>query len=186
MIKLKSLLIEEESSRILIPRNVKGRKEKLKKIHWRKVLKYIKNGCNGDLNLLRTPLEFLPDDLTRVGGTLDLDRSKIKKLPDNLKKIEGSLWLRNTLIEYLPEDLISVDGNLVLLKSKIKKLPDKLEKIGRSLWLEETLIEYLPENLSISMNLYVNKSPLLLKYTEDEIRKMVKYIGGKIYFNPMK
>jgi hypothetical protein len=181
MIKLKSLLIEEESPRILIPRNVEGRKEGLKRIHWRRVLKYIKNGCNGDLDLSKTPLEFLPDDLTSVGGDLDLSFSKIKKLPDKLRKIGGYLWLRRTPLEFLPEELTSVGGDLDLLKSKIKKLPDKLEKIGGSLWLDNTSIKHLPENLIIDWNLFLFHTPLSEKYTEDEIRKMVKYIGGDIY-----
>jgi hypothetical protein len=139
MIKLKSLLIKEETPRILIPRNVEGRKEKLKRIHWKKVLKYIKDGCLGSLDLTGTPLEFLPNDLTCISGNLFLSNSKIKKLPDNLKEIEGNLWLN-----YTP-------------------------------------IEYLPKNLWISWNLYIFNTPLSIKYTEDEIRKMVNYIGENIY-----
>jgi hypothetical protein len=181
MIKLKSLLIEEESQKILIPRNVEGRKEGLKRIHWRKVLKYIKDGCQGNLFLRRTPLEFLPEGLTSVGRDLFLSYSKIKKLPDNLKEIGGSLFLSYTPIEYLPEELIRVVEHLDLSCSKIKKLPNNL-KIGKSLFSFDTPIEYLPENLSIGRDLYVNDTPLSLKYTEDEIRKMVKHIGGHIYF----
>jgi nitrogenase molybdenum-iron protein alpha/beta subunit len=180
MIKLKSLLIEEEAPRILIPRNVKGRKEKLKKIHWRKILKYIKNGSRGSLILYKTPLEFLPDELIRVGGDLDLIGSKMKKLPDNLKEIGGALWLNTTSIEYLPETLTYIDGSLNLSNSKIKKLPDNL-KIGGNLYLTNTPIEYLPENLSIAVNLFIKFTPLSKKYTVDEIRKMVKHIGGDIY-----
>jgi hypothetical protein len=159
MIKLKSLLIEEEAPSILIPRNVEERKEKLKRIHWRRVLKYIKDGCQGDLLLQGTQLEFLPENLFSVGGNLDLIGSKIKKLPDNLKKIGGSLWLDVTLIEYLPENL-TIGWKLILTHSKIKKLPD---------------------NLSIGKDLYLYNTLLSKKYTVDEIRKMVKHIGGNIY-----
>ena len=120
MIKLKSLLIEEESSRILIPRNVEGRKEKLKKIHWRRVLKYIKDGNRGDLDLHYSPLEYLPDDLTSVGGYLFLSNSKIKKLPDNLKEIGSSLFLNDTSIEYLPKGL-NIGGSLFVFDTPLSK-----------------------------------------------------------------
>jgi hypothetical protein len=158
MIKLKSLLIEEEAPRILIPRNVEERKEKLKRIHWRKVLKYIKDGCQGDLSLRGTPLEFLPESLTHVGGILYLSNSKIKKLPDNLRKINDSLYLSETLIEFLPENLI-VGGHLILSYSKIKKLPD---------------------NLKIYGDLFLYTTPLSEKYSRDEIKNMIKYINGGI------
>jgi hypothetical protein len=180
MIKLKSLLIEEEAPRILIPRNLEKRKEDLKRIHWRRVLKYIKDGSQGDLDLRKTPLEYLPDDLIEVGGDLYLNYSKIKKLPDNLKEIKGSLYLTNTSIEYLPENLIRVDRHLYLSESKIKTLPDNL-KIGINLFLRDTPINQLPRTLSIGLNLFICNTPLSLKHTEDEIRKMVKHIGGKIY-----
>jgi hypothetical protein len=179
MIKLKSLLIKEESQRILIPRNLEKREEGLKRIHWRKVLRYIKDGCQGDLLLQGTQLEFLPESLTNVGRDLYLSNSKIKKLPDKLEKIGGSLYLNYTPIEYLPENLI-IEENLNLVHSKIKELPNNL-KIWQSLSLDYTLIEYLPENLSIGMDLYVHNTPLSQKYTKDEIRKMVKHIGGFIY-----
>jgi hypothetical protein len=181
MIRLKPLLIEEEVPRILIPRNVEERKEKLKRIHWRKVLKYIKSGCRGDLDLYKTPLEFLPESLTYVGGCLNLSFSKIKKLPDKLEKIGRSLWLRRTPLEFLPDELTGIGGYLDLTFSRIKKLPDKLEKIEMGLYLSATPIDQLPVNLSIGENLSISQTPLSQKYTEDEIRKMVKHIGGDIY-----
>jgi len=160
MIKLKSLLIEEESQRILIPRNVEGRKKQLKRIHWKKVLKYIKDGSQGDLDLRGTPLEFLPEDLIGVGKSLDLSYSKIKKLPDNLKEINGALYLDDTSIKYLPENL---------------------SYVGSDLFLEHSEIEKLPANLKIGRDLFIDNTPLSEKYTKDEIRKMVKHIGGNIY-----
>jgi hypothetical protein len=221
MIKQKSLLIENEVPRILIPRNVEGRKEGLKRIHWRRALKYIKNGSQGNLDLRGTPLEYLPEGLTSVGGYLDLSYSKIKKLPDKLEKINGNLYLTNTSIEYLPENLIDISGCLVLSYSQIRKLPDKLKinksfylynvpiqylpdnlisidgdlelskskikklpndlKIQGNLCFNHTTIGYLPENLSIGESLFISYTPLSQKYTIEEIRKMVKYIGGDIY-----
>jgi hypothetical protein len=181
MIKLKSLLIEEESQRILIPRNVEGREDKLKRIHWRRVLKYIKDGSRGSLVLYKTPLEFLPEGLIRVDGGLILSYSKIKKLPDTLKEIKDGLYLPETLIEYLPESLTYVGGYLDLSDSKIKKLPDNLKEINKSLLLTNTPIKYLPMNLSINEDLLLQNTPLSEKYTKDEIRKMVKHIGGNIY-----
>jgi hypothetical protein len=86
MIKLKHILFESvEKSKLLIPR--RSREERMKNykiaIH-KQILKYIKDGSKGDLDLSDTPITELPDNLT-VGGSLYLSDTQIKELPDNLK-----------------------------------------------------------------------------------------------------
>ena len=109
---------------------------------------------------------YAPDELTdedlNVEGDLDLAGSSITSLPDNLQVGKG-LYLNNTKITSLPDNL-SVGGYLILF---------------------DTLISSIPSNLKVGNNLDLRLTPLAEKYTEEEIRKMVKdkggYIKGRIY-----
>ena len=92
-------------------------------------------------------------------GDLDLSGLNEKiKLPNNLK-VGGSLYLNNTPITSLPDNL-EVGGHLNLSNTKITSLPDNLEVGG-----------YL--------NLY--NTQLSQKYTEEDIKKMVPGVKGKVY-----
>ena len=93
----------------------------------------------GDLDLTRTNITALPDNLT-VGGSLDLAGTKIKALPDNLT-VGGSLYLSYTDITALPDNL-TVGGSLDLAGTKIKALPDNLT-VGGDLDLTGTKIKAL-------------------------------------------
>ena len=55
----------------------------------------------GYLDLRRTPIQTLPDNLT-VGGSLDLSDTPIQTLPDNLT-VGGSLYLSDTPISKNPQ-----------------------------------------------------------------------------------
>ena len=102
------------------------------------------------LNLSRTKITTLPDDL-KVGGDLDLSyTTKITTLPDNFK-VGGNLYLSRTLITTLPDNL-KVGGDLNLQHSKITTLPDSLE-VGGNLYLHDTKITALPNNLKVGGNL---------------------------------
>ena len=82
-------IIKEEISNILneitlTPRNIEGRKEKqLQQINQR-IQDYIKGGSQGDLDLFKTPITSLPNNL-KVGRDLNLPNTKITSLPNNLK-----------------------------------------------------------------------------------------------------
>jgi len=90
-------------------------------------------------------------------GNLDLCGSPVEKLPDNLQ-VGDSLFLNNTPIKELPDNL-QVGGFLSLINTPIKELPDNL-KVGDSLDLRNT--------------------PLSKKYSEEEIRNMIKEKGGYV------
>lgn len=90
---------------------------------------YIKNGWKGPLDLSRSNVEELPDNLT-VDGDLRLALCySIKSLPKNLH-VKGSLDLyKCDLIKELPTDL-KLDGGLDLIGSGIESLPDKFTVNG--------------------------------------------------------
>ena len=93
--------------------------------------------------------------------------------------IEGDLHLENSPITSLPDGL-KVEGDLMLTFSKIASLPEGLE-ISDSLFLVRTSITSLPKGLKVNEDLILTKSALT-KYTDDEIREMVKpgFIKGRI------
>jgi hypothetical protein len=94
--------------------------------------------------------------------------------------VKGNLDFFETKITSLPEGL-KVGGDLDLANSDITSLPEGL-KVGGDLDLRLTEIALLPEGLEVGGDLYIWETPLE-KYTDDELRKMVKpgFIKGKIY-----
>jgi len=155
MIKLLDIL----ENKILVPRRSAEEREKNYLISTQKqIQQYIKDGSKGDLDLRKTPITSLPDNLKVIGGDLYLLNTKITSLPDNLK----------------------VGGNLDLRDTPITSLPDNLQ-VGGGLNLGNTPITSLPDNLQIGGNLYLSNTPLSKKYSEEEIRKMVPGVKGNIY-----
>ena len=78
-----------------------GNSEKFTKAHNKHYSKIV---VKGYLNLERTPITSLPDNL-HVEGDLDLIGSPITSLPDNLH-VRGWLDLRDTPITSLPDNLV--------------------------------------------------------------------------------
>ena len=92
---------------------------------------------------------------------------------------EGDLILTYTDIESLPEGL-NVRGDLDLFGSKLASLPEGL-KVRGYLDLRCSSIESLPKGLKVG-DLHIWDTSLT-KYTDDELREMVKpgFIKGKIF-----
>ena len=200
MIKLKEILLESDELNILLPRrSVADRQKNYLVAIQRTIQNYIKNGGKGDLDLGNTPIETLPDNLTRVGGDLSLENtSNLKKLPDKLIKVDGSLDLNGSHIQSLPDGLF-VGENLYLHDSHIKRLPAGLI-VGNYLNLYGTLIEELPDNLIVGGSLtvissrleklpiglkvmgdfFVSGTPLSGKYTKKELKKLLPGVEGDI------
>ena len=116
MIKLRDIILNENN--IFVPR--RSREERTKT--WRaaiykQIQAYIRDGNKGDLNLSDTPIERLPDNLKRVGGSLHLQNTKITSLPDDLH-VGGGLYLSYTPITSLPNNL-RVGGNLYLANTPL-------------------------------------------------------------------
>jgi hypothetical protein len=113
----------------------------------------------GDLVLNNSTITKLPNDLY-VTGCLDLYNCKqLTKLPDNLY-VGGFLRLWDCVeITKLPNDLyvgsfLDLDG--------CKKLTE------------------LPDNLFVNGALHITNTPLVKKYTDEEIYKILALTGGRI------
>ena len=114
----------------------------------------------------RTPLKFkllnnvplIEEDLN-IEGILDLRFSSVKSLPEGLK-VGGTLSLEHSTIQTLPKGL----------------------KVGDTLDLEHSRITNLPKGLEVGEHLYI-KNTQLIKYTDKELREMIKpgFVKGKIH-----
>jgi len=156
-------IFKKSDDNIFIPRGSKEEKDKvlLKRIN-DKIQEYIKNGSEGDLNLLRSPIQFLPRNLTKVGGKLNLMYSQIEKLPDNLT-VNEYLWLDHS--------------------KNLQSLPNGL-KVKGTLDVRYTNITSLPSDLEVGNHLVLYRTPIANMYTEEQIRKMVPNVKGYIHLHP--
>jgi hypothetical protein len=191
MVKLKSLLSE---SKILIPRRTPEEREKTHIAeHYRIIQRYIRDGCQGGLNLRKSPIKILPDNLTHVGGNLNLDRSKIEDL-NNLEEVDGYLGLYDCENLKSLGKLKRVDGFLNLYKSQIKILPDNLIRVGGELSLYDSKIEDLNnlEEVDGYLNLKLCKNlkslgklkkviSLNIEYSAIETLNNLEYVIDSLY-----
>jgi hypothetical protein len=127
---------------------------------------------------LKNNIPIIEKDDLIVKGSLDLSSSNITSLPKGLE-VKGSLILYESEIISLPEGL-KVGIDLDLRSSYIESLPEGLE-VGDELDLAYTYITSLPKGLKVGGLLIIIESDLL-KYSDEEIRKMIEpgYIKKKI------
>ena len=159
MIKFLDILKESDDN-IFIPRGSKEEKDKvlIRRIN-DKIQEYIRNGSEGNLVLMSSPIKVLPRNLTKVGGKLNLFYSQIEKLPDNL----------------------IVNGRLDLEFCKnIESLPNGL-KVKGTLDLRDTNITSLPSDLEVGGILILYRTPITYIYTYKQIREMVPSVKGVIW-----
>ena len=99
---------------------------------------------------------------------------------------KGNLYLSNTPITSLPDNL-QVGGDLDLSYTPITSLPSGL-KIGGNLSLRGSKITSLPSDLQAGDKdlrggaLFLGKTPLSKKYTEEEIRAMIPNVKAAAIF----
>ena len=161
MIKFLDILKESDDN-IFIPRGSKEEKDKvLIRKEYDKVQEYIRNGSEGDLVLMSSPIKVLPRNLTKVGGYLWLDFCEnLQSLPDNLR-VNGTLDLDSCI--------------------NLQSLPNGLKVYG-DLDLRFTNITSLPSDLEVGNHLYLYQTPIVHMYYEEQIRKMVPGVKGGILF----
>ena len=112
-----------------------------------------------------------------------MEKEKLKRifqfLEDKEQQNSPFLWKILNNIPLTKEDL-NVKGNLDLEWTNITSLPEGL-KVGGPLDLSRTNITSLPKGLKVGRDLYIAGTELK-KYTDDELREMVKlgFIKGKI------
>ena len=121
--------------------------------------------------------ERLTKEDLNVEGDLNLSGRNITSLPEGLK-VGGSLFIDNTKITSLPEGL-KVGDSLNLARTNITSLPEGL-KVGGGLNVAYSTILSLPKGLEVGGDLYIHGTDLK-KYTDDELREMIKpgFIKGK-------
>lgn len=145
---------------------------------------YIEGGSRGDLNLMRTGLTELPNDLDEVGGDLNISYSKVKRLPKNLK-VKGRLFVGNSPIEELPMGLeadsvsgsdsniskisqnIKINKSLYIPRSNITSLPDGLTVKGK-IGVEGSGLNKVPKGLKC-YHFYMDKTPLAKQFLEQDL-----------------
>jgi len=132
-----------------------------------------------DLDLSNFKITSLPEGL-KVSGNLILDYSKITSLPEGLE-VGGDLTLQYSNITSLPRGL-KVSGDLDLYGcEQLESLPDGL-KVNGTLYLNHCYkLNSLPKGLKVDDGLNITYTKLT-KYTEEQLKKMVKpgYIKGDI------
>jgi hypothetical protein len=131
--------LKESDDNIFIPRGSKEEKDKvLIRRTNDKIQEYIKNGSKGSLDLPNSTIKFLPRNLTKVGGDLILMYSQIEKLPDNLT-VNGRLDLDSCKnLQSLPNEL-KVERDLEIQYTNLTSLPSDLQ-VGGNLYLWNTPI----------------------------------------------
>ena len=122
----------------------------------------------------------LTKEQLNIDGNLNLENSKITSLPKGLK-VDGYLSLAYSKIEELPKGL-EVDGDLDLYGcTKLESLPEGL-KVGGALFLNNcNKLKSLPKGLIVDGGLNITYTSLT-KYSEEELRKMIKpgFVRGDI------
>jgi len=132
---------------------------------------------NDNWDLLQLFLKSKGNPKWKINGDLDLNGLEIKSL-GNLISVGGNLELFGTSIESLG-NLRYVGGYLDLYDTPIKSLGN-LTSVGDFLNLTDSSIKSLGKLQRVGGYLDLINSPLSEKYTEEEIRQMVK-VEGDIY-----
>lgn len=123
-----------------------------------KIQDYISKGNRGNLDLKGAKITKLPDNLTKVIGTLDISDSNITSLPPNFR----------------------VSVNLKMQNTPITKLPDNLS-VGYSIYATGSKLSEVPNNLYVGRWFFADNTPLKSKYKSDiALRNAVVSKGGII------
>ena len=169
---------------------------------WNILQKFLESQGNprysiGDLSLSETKIETL-GNLVRVEGDLDLESCQNLESLGNLEYVGGWLDLKGTDIETLGNlnyvgdtldlescqnfeslgNLKSVAGYFNLRNCKNLQSLGDLKHVGSWLDIGYSNVESLGNLKYVGSDLYSVYVPLSKKYTEYDIRKMVKVVGN--------
>jgi len=138
--------------------------------------KDIYEACNWNPRIFSKALKALgySDELI-VYRNLNLYGTPIQSLV-NIKEVNGWINLRETSIESLG-NLQTVGSYLDLEGTSIQSLGN-LKEVGWYLYLQDTPIQSLGNLKRVRGPLYLEGTPLSKKYSEEEIRKIVKVDDG--------
>ena len=133
---------------------------------------------NGNLNLELTDIISL-GNLKSVNGNLDLIRCENLTSLGNLQTVNRDLTLRFTNITSLG-NLQSVGGYLDLIRCVNLTSLGNLKSVGGYLSLYKTNVTSLGNLEFVGESLILKETPISKKYSEEEIRQMVKVVGRVI------
>ena len=124
MIKLKDILLENQSPNLLIPRRVEGRVAKM-------IQQYIKNGSKGDLYLTDMKLTKLPDVLkyVDVSGDFSCDDNKLTSLIGAPKSVSGDFYCHNNQLTSLDNAPKSVSGDFVCYNNLVEFTEEQVKEV---------------------------------------------------------
>ena len=113
-----------------------------------------------------------------------MNKEQLKRIFEFLKNKENhNLPVKWKLINYisLTEEELNVKGDLNLFNTKITSFPEGLKVKGYLNLINCEILTSLPKGLEVGQDLYIAGTELK-KYTDDELREMVKlgFIKGKI------
>lgn len=177
---LKIILEAEEQSYSLDPASHRRPKEEKEKkyrlVLQKRIADYIKNGSEGNLDLIGSPITKLPENL-KVKGSLILINTPITELPDGLEVGEDlDLW--RSEITKLPNNL-KVGKWLILSDTPIKNLSSCLS-VGGVLYLDRTSVSEIPKDIKVRGDVRLFNTPIAKEYTKEQIKQMCPGIKGNI------
>lgn len=130
-------------------------------------------GASG-IDIRRTPIRCLPDDMLSLPNGMNADGSQISVLPDDLT-VGRYLSISNSPIVELPKNL-RVDGSLYANNTGICSLPLSMQVSG-DIHIESTLVEELPLGWKHKGKIYIKGAPVAYTYKSKNSRRwaMEKY-----------
>jgi hypothetical protein len=133
-----------------------------------------------DWDTLQKFLERRGNPLFSIGGDLNLSRTDIESL-GNLYSVEGYLDLESCHNLKSLGSLTSVGRYLDLKECYYLTSLGNLTSVGTTLHLRECInLKSLGNLTSVGKDLQLRHTQIANKYSDDEIREMVK-IGGELY-----
>jgi hypothetical protein len=130
------------------------------------------------LDLRRTPIKILPDNLTHIGGNLFLSRSKIEDL-NNLEKVERSLWGMDSTPYLKTLGKLSRVGQYADFEGSSIETLGNLEYVGKILYLRNTPnLKSLGKLKYVGGDLILNSSNILNFMSIEDIKKQLEVRGN--------
>ena len=151
---------------LLVPRNIEGRKEKLKQMNIKLLSQEV---IDGDLDLdesfMDIDAKFIK--LKKVNGTVWLKGDKWVEIPEWLKDVEitGSFWCSTNKLTLLKNCPQNIGGSFICSYNKLTSLEGCPEIIGGSFICfnnQLTSLEGCPEKIGAHFYCYDNKVKLEL------------------------
>jgi len=144
---------------LLVPRNLEGRKEKLKQMNIRMLSQEVIDG-NLDLDESFMDIDAKFIKLKKVNGDVYLLGNQWTEIPEWLKdmEIEGDFSCAHNKLTTLKNCPQKIEGNFSCTNNQLTTLKNGPDKIGRNFWCNNNLLislEGCPKNVSKNLNVLI-------------------------------